>query len=71
MILREGDRLGLGADRVESAIDVAGEGADRRARLGAGETLETLVIEVGQRGRNVHQLGQPIGPNLRRRQRRS
>ena len=48
MVLREGERVGVGAGGVEAAIDVAGEGADRGALLGPGEGLEALVIEIGE-----------------------
>ena len=64
MILREGDRLGLGADRVKPAINVAGESADCGAWLGAGEAFEALVIELGQSGRDMHQLGQAFRTDL-------
>ena len=61
MVLREGDRLGVGAARVEPAIDVAREGADRGALFGASETLEPVVVKRGQRGRDMHQFDQAIG----------
>ena len=47
----------VGAGGIEPAIDITGEGADRGALFGPAEALEALVIEVGQRGRDMHQVG--------------
>jgi hypothetical protein len=69
MVLREGERVGVGAGGVEAAIDVAGEGADRGALLGLAEGLEALVVELRQRLRNMHQFAKPLGAKLRRRAR--
>ena len=66
MVLREGQRVVVGAGGVEAAIDVAGEGADRGTLVGLGEALEALVVERREVVGDVHQLAQPGGPELRR-----
>ena len=66
MVLREGQRIVVGAGGIEPAIDIAGEGADRGALLGLGEALEALMVQRREIGRDMHQIGKPCRPKLRR-----
>ena len=60
MILREGDARFFQRIDFEPGIDVAGKGEERRALRQVGEVAKAVGIELGELGRDVHQLRQPF-----------
>ena len=60
MILREIDRGGIERGRLEPGIHIAREREERGAFGRRGEIAEPVVIELRERGRDMHQVAQPL-----------